>query len=183
MTFSSSLTHTHTHRKKWNLDSGMGDQWERKQRTNLQTNDTLWNYAQTAQCSRVICETFSINRKVLVKWSHGEGVHNLREDGNVSSPYAGNSFVDRCIQKCLSLTCIFSSFSVWLAETMRAFSPRSFLCRVLLLIPPFLAKLVTDTGEAGAAVPSHSFSLFAPSWDWKMDLQFVKKTSVVTLTW
>lgn len=43
----------------------------------LQTDDALWNHAQTAQRGRVVCQTFSINGEVLVKWGHREGVHNL----------------------------------------------------------------------------------------------------------
>lgn len=72
-----------------------------------------------------------------------------------------------------ALTCIFSSFRVWLAETMSAFSPLSFRCRVLLLIPPCLVVFVTGgaaaaaAAGAGAAPLSPSFSRFAPSCDWK----------------
>ena len=65
------------------------------------------------------------------------------------------------------LTCIFNSFSVWLAETMRAFSPLSFLCRVLLLIPPGLVTLLTGAAAADAALLSPNLRRFAPSSDWK----------------
>lgn len=76
-------------------------------------------------------------------------------------------YVQHFILQFGALTCIFSSLSVWLAETMSAFSPLSFLCRVLLLIPPNLVMLVTETAAADAALLSHSFSRFAPSCDWK----------------
>lgn len=63
-------------------------------------------------------------------------------------------------------TCIFSSFSVWLAETMSAFSPLSFLCLVLLLIPPSLVVFVTGTAAADVALLSLNFCRFAPSSVW-----------------
>lgn len=74
--------------------------------------------------------------------------------------------IQHCVQSCGALTCIFSSLSVWLAETMSAFSPLSFLCRVLLLIPPSLVT-VTGTAAADAALLSLNFSRFAPSSAWK----------------
>lgn len=44
-------------------------------------------------------------------------------------------------------TWILSSFRVWLAETMRAFSPRSFLCRMLRRIPDFPTAGAEDEEE------------------------------------
>lgn len=77
-------------------------------------------------------------------------------------------YMQHWVQSSGALTCIFSSLSVWLAETMSAFSPLSFLCRVLLLIPPSLVALVTGAAAADAAMLlSFSLSRFAPSCDWK----------------
>ena len=59
-------------------------------------------------------------------------------------------------------TCILSSLRVWLAETMRAFSPRSFLCRVLLRILPERPMIMAPVLSV-AALPSLILARFAPS--------------------
>lgn len=58
----------------------------------LQTDDALWNDAQTSQRGRVVCQTLPIDGEVLVKRGHREGVHNLQGErhGEVSFVCAGS---------------------------------------------------------------------------------------------
>lgn len=44
----------------------------------LQADNTFRDDTQTAQSGRIICQAFSIDGEVLVKWSHGKGMHNLQ---------------------------------------------------------------------------------------------------------
>lgn len=54
---------------------------------------------------------------------------------------------------------------------MSAFSPLSFLCRVLLLIPPSLVVFITGAAAADVMLLSLNFCLFAPSSDCKTVMQ------------
>lgn len=73
------------------------------------------------------------------------------------------------------LTWIFSSLRVWFADTMRAFSPRSFRCRVLLLMPPNLVLLVPGEAASSGVLPSLSLRRLAPSSDWKKINKYQKQ--------
>lgn len=123
----------------------------------LQTDDALGDHAQAAQSGRVVRQTFAIDREVLVKRRHGEGVHNLQHQTEIRTRFLLWVWAFTCAP---AHTWIFSSLSVWLADTMSAFSPLSFLCRVLLLIPPNWGTLA-----ASAALPSLNFCRLAPSSD------------------